>query len=86
MTVHTLLEISTAHIPKHTAEAIETLETVICEKWSEYGWIIWIGEDNAIEEHKELNNILDYCREHNITYLKLDCDAETTAAFPTFNW
>ena len=92
MNIQYMIDISTAHIPEHTAKALEekSITELVYESWSEswsdYGWIIWVGEDYADEEHKELNNILEYCQEHGIDYLKLDCDADTVEEFPTFEW
>ena len=88
MNIQNIIDISTAHIPKHTAKALtdKSITEPAYEPWGDYGWIIWIGADYADEEHKELNDIIKYCQEHGIDYLKLDCDADTVEEFPTFEW
>ena len=92
MNIQYMIDISTAHIPEHTAKALEekSITELVYESWSEswsdYGWIIWVDADYADEEHKELNDIIKYCQEHGIDYLKLDCDADVVEEFPTFEW
>ena len=88
MNIQNIIDISTAHIPEHTAKALEgkSITELAYEPWSDYGWVIWIGADYADEEHKELNDIIKYCQEHGIDYLKLDCDADVVEEFPTFEW
>lgn len=38
------------------------------------------------KEHPELQALLDHCAKHEISYLKLDCDAPTLEGFPVFTW
>lgn len=88
MNIQNIIDISTAHIPEHTAKALaeKSITELVYEPWDEYGWVIWVGADYADEEHKELNDILEYCQRHGIDYLKLDCDADVVEEFPTFEW
>ena len=88
MNIQNIIDISTAHIPEHTAKALtyKSITELVYESWSDYGWVIWVGADYADEEHKELNDIIKYCQRHGIDYLKLDCDGDTVEEFPTFEW
>lgn len=88
MNIQNIIDINTAHIPEHTARALtyKSITKLVYEPWGEYGWVIWISADYADEEHKELNDIIKYCQEHGIDYLKLDCDADVVEEFPTFEW
>ena len=94
MNIQNIIEISTAHIPEHTAKALTyksiaklaKLAKLVYEPWDGKGGIIRIDPDYADEEHKELNSIIKYCQEHGIDYLKLDCDGDTVEEFPTFEW
>lgn len=53
-----------------------------------YGWIIQVNTElSAVaKEHPELQALLDHCAKHEISYLKLDCDAPTLEGFPVFTW
>lgn len=95
----TLVDISTAHIPKHTADALdskpgdadasELQENLIYTPWGEYGWIIYCGADEAEEvreSHPELSDLMSLCASQGICFLKLDCDASKVDGLPVFNW
>lgn len=93
MSVVSMMDISTAHIPKHTADYLDTLAPqnpfIAVEKWGDCGWIFWTGNEDYNDEcyaHPELLVLLDHCRSFDIAYLKLDRDAEIDGRFPTFNW
>lgn len=92
-----LLDLSTSHIPKHTAEALgdeagfrtaPLYEQVVYTPWADYGWIFWAGEQSPDieEEHPELLAALKFAKSHGYDYLKLDCDAAQIPDLPTFQW
>lgn len=94
-----LVDISTAHIPKHTAEALDSSasnatasglqDKLIYTPWGQYGWIIYCGDDEAEEvreAHPELCDLMALCASQGISFLKLDCDAPKVADLPVFNW
>ena len=97
-----VLNISTAHIPVRTAEALGTgteftstdsafHACLVADLWDKIGWIIWAGHDvdEIKEEHPELARLMQFAVEYGYTYLKLDCDAEQlpeSLGFPTFEW
>lgn len=91
-----ILNVSTGHIPKHTADALGSPEskdkpqlwdTLSYVYYHEYGWIIFADANAEIREsHKELADLLIFAKNNGATYLKLDCDAETLDGIPTFDW
>lgn len=94
-----LVDISTAHIPKHTADALgskpgdadasELQDNLMYSHWGEYGWIIYCGDDEAEEvreRHPELSDLMSLCSSQGISFLKLDCDAPKVDGLPVFNW
>ena len=98
--VFQMADISTKYIPKKTAEALgmseaqvrgSVLYDVIAHSaWADYGWIIGVSGDarDAVrDEHLELANLIDWCIEQGLDYLKLDCDAgDGPDGFPVFDW
>lgn len=92
-----LLDLSTAHVPKHTGIALglskdcsnaALAKELVYESWAEYGWIIQVTTELPVvaKEHPELQALLEHCAKHEISYLKLDCDAPTLDGFPVFTW
>jgi hypothetical protein len=92
-----LLDLSTAHIPKHTADALGSKDISNPPLWNdlsyvhyhEYGWIIHCSRDelgDKAQEHPELAALLNLCVDNGIEHLKLDCDAPTVEGLPCFDW
>lgn len=93
-----MLELSTAHIPRRSAEALgdagnpgtPPLWNVISYvHFPEYGWIIYCGSpppEELQQDHPELGNLMKVAKENGALYLKLDCDALKAAGLPTFDW
>jgi hypothetical protein len=94
-----MVNISTAHIPEHTAIALGQDEGKNGSPalWSrlsyvyfhEYGWIVSCSDDAAEavrEDHPELSDLIKRCRGVWANFLKLDCDAEKVLGLPTFEW
>lgn len=92
-----MLVISSAHIPEHTAEALGDLyghleadlfHALVYTPWSNYGWIFWAEQEQSddLNEHPELANLLQFAKENGYHYLQLDCDADTLSDQPTFDW
>jgi len=96
------LVVSTGHIPKHTAEALDgdlndgegPLFTVLSyTRWHDYGWIIYCGEtareETAGAGHKELADLIAFAMDNGFVYLQLDCDADLLpkeTGLPEFEW
>ena len=82
-----MLDISTRHIPKFTAEALEygakhrngLWFDIAYEPWGHYGWILlateYQAEDALAAGHIELSNLLAFATQNDYGFLKLDCDA-----------
>lgn len=94
-----MVDISTAHIPAHTAQALghdaeypsraDLFNKLVYTHWSNYGWIICCTCDNpedTMNEHPELAKLMSLCIEQGVEFLKLDCDAEKIKGLPTFEW
>jgi hypothetical protein len=97
--IRTVLELSTGHIPKHTADALghgrsaveaaELWNLLPYEPWADYGWIVCVTGDvpeEVKERHPELGTLLAFCCNNNIRYLQLDSDGYEMDDFPTFDW
>lgn len=94
----TVLDISTAHITAETADALgqdmkpgRLWNTVNYLHWHEYGWIIYIGDDDDIAYLSEsgfsdLAACMRLAKEAGCQYLKLDCDGTTVEELPTYVW
>lgn len=91
-----MLDISTSHIPKHTADALgdldqmgesELYDTLSYVHYHEYGWIIHVSnEEQILESHPELSRLITMTRQLGFQHLKLDCDAPSIEGLPVFNW
>lgn len=97
MAVARMLNVSTAHIPKRTADALgmqstsrdTDLRSILCVvDFDAYGWIIYVCLEaiTAAQGHPELANLMTLARKQGCEYLKLDCDAVTIAGIPEFSW
>jgi hypothetical protein len=94
------LEISTAHIPLRTAEALGNHgkvpeDTTLWDRvsytfWHDYGWIIWCSEDHAeaaLEAgHPELADLIQLCVDRHILRLVLDGEGVEVEGLPVFEW
>ncbi|WP_031364628.1 hypothetical protein [Caballeronia sordidicola] len=94
-----MINISTTHIPKHTALALgndegksgkpDLWDTLSHVYFHEYGWIVWCSSDAAEavrESHPELAALIRRCLDINAACLKLDCDADVVPELATFDW
>jgi hypothetical protein len=94
-----MLEVSIAHIPQHTAEALAAAVNsqeqpcgiaiwVNFTKWFEYGWIFHtiVDEGAELPEHKALLDLLSYARKEGYMFIKLDSAADELANFPVYSW
>lgn len=97
--VFQMAEVSSMHIPQHTAEALGQPDTdlakaeLACElnytRWSDFGWIIYCDAVSALRvqsAHPELSTFIAQCAQQDIPFLKLDCDAAVQLGLPTFDW
>lgn len=92
-----MVDISTGHIPKHTADALgeesvkpesaELYDVLSYVHYHEYGWIIHCSNEEHIEgKHPELANLIRLARANGAQHLKLDCDGIKIAGLPSFEW
>ena len=87
-----VLDISTGHIPKHTADALdadrpELYDALSYVHYHEYGWIIHASNDDEVNDsHPELARLIRLTRELGAEHLKLDCDAPLVEGLPVFKW
>ena len=93
-----MLDISTGHIPKHTADSLgekdskvkpPLWDSISYVHYHEYGWIIHCTstpEEDLKGEHQELVNLIKIASANGATHLKLDCDAPVAEGLPVFNW
>lgn len=83
-----MLEISTAHLSEGARAAMTAGMSigVTYEPWNEFGWIIAIYPEEALIEcmYDEIKEIITYCNEQGITFIKFDCDAEFDHNFKSF--
>jgi len=97
MQIDKMLTISTAHIPKHTADALGGLPDhqnaklypeVVYTPWMGYGWVFIAGQDTGLleDEHPELAAVLRFAHNYGCDFVRLDCDANPIEALPTFEW
>lgn len=93
-----MLELSTAHIPRHTAEALgdsgmpespALWDLISYVHFHTYGWIIYCGSplpEELQQVHPDLGNLMKVAKESGALYLKLDCDAVKAEGLPLFDW
>lgn len=91
-----MLDISTAHIPKHTADALgdatsdkkpELFDAISYVHYHEYGWIIHTSEVEAVRsQHPELAALIELAKRNGAEHLKLDCDAPKIEGLASFEW
>lgn len=91
-----VLDISTAHIPKYTADSLdapdpqvkpELYDALSYVRYHEYGWIIHASNDDEVNDsHPELARLIRLTRELGAEHLKLDCDAPLIEGLPIFEW
>jgi len=85
---NTALVLSTAHITKATADALEAdADTVPWTMRGTYGFMVWAETDeerNGV--HPDLDACLDRAAKQGCQWLRLDCDAEARPDLPTYAW
>lgn len=94
----TMVDISTGHIPKHTADALgqpdatttpALFEPLSYVPYHEYGWIIAVNAEHAEairEDHPELASLMLLTIANGASHLKLDSDGIAIDGLPTFDW
>jgi hypothetical protein len=80
MEIERLLALSTAHLPEHVLNVPDTLAYP-----NEYGGFFWVDNDEG-SHLPELEAVLAFARQHDITWLKFDRDAPEIEELPTWNW
>lgn len=84
-----ILDVSTAMIPEHTADALDEDKELRCvldiwgtEIGSTNGWLIWAYFDSGHPDvhkfqakHPELFKLMDFAYERDFVFLRLDADA-----------
>jgi hypothetical protein len=99
----TVMVVSTAHLSKDVAEQMDKIVAaragegwpdvhawqywVVAERWSTYGWWVWAGIEDGIEDLPPcLRNVLKYAQQRDIRWVQFDCDAGTIEELPTWEW
>ena len=93
-----MITISTGHISKHTALALER-EVKYCLNEieiplsiyikAEFGWFIFIPDNSEFEEGRipdDLTDCINFAKKHNCKWLCLDCDGLIMSELKTYDW
>ncbi|WP_313806638.1 hypothetical protein [Sphingobium sp.] len=59
---------------------------VIAERWSEYGWFIWVKSTGRELMPKPLQDCLAFAEGIGMTWIQFDRDCEPIADLPTYDW
>ena len=89
-----ILELSNAHIPEHTARAIDggyMPEGIMLISVHDTGWMFYMADPLPrttlrLQGHGELAALLALAEKHGCYYLKLDADAQVVDGLPIFDW
>lgn len=92
--IYKTLRVSTAHIPKHTDDALEqrSVSEGLCHTAAMDGWSFPAPAHNSelvklrLQSHGELVKLLKLAAAHDCAYLVLDADAEMIEGLPVFDW
>ena len=80
-----MLEMSTRHISKETAEWLQYHRSG-CYQKGDYGWFVWSGDSAREDDPADLRAVLDFARAERVTWVMLDCDTDAVDGLPTFEW
>lgn len=88
--IEPVLCVSTAHIPQEFAQALdrgEQLSGLLTVFRNEYGWVLYIGEDEEGElVPKQLSAITEAAKRLGTAYLRFDADGMEVEGLPTYHW
>ncbi|RWM32602.1 MAG: hypothetical protein EOR77_21470 [Mesorhizobium sp.] len=84
-----MLELSTAHLSRQTADLIEmqTDDIPIFYEKLEYGWwfpVLECSSPHTIPE--DLKQVLDFARSLNCQWVMFDRDADQHPSLPSYEW
>lgn len=89
--VRSFLDASTAHLPQHICQNLNSFEGVIAYEHGEYGWLLWVPDD--VDEHNvdgqvpdEVTALQKFARDLGCDYVLLDQDASKIDDLPTWEW
>jgi hypothetical protein len=92
------ISVSTAHIPLHTKQALETevdekaqrILRVPAVEWRGHGWIFWCHtlytRRMRQQGHAKLANLIEWSMHSGACFLQLDADAPVVDGLPLFEW
>lgn len=82
------LDISTAHVSKKTAEALNSGQlNILFYHKSEYGWFIYAGSEEDKEGTPEdLQQVIKHAKQLGCVWVVLDCDGEEINELPVYEW
>jgi len=89
MTILKMLDLSTAHVSKETAQMLDDdrlSDFVVPYQKGDFGWFIWVPPVEHEGVPADLRAVLAYARTQQCDWVMLDCDAETIDNLPSFDW
>ena len=81
------LVVSTGNISKATADLLESgkLKSLIVDSYM-YGWRIYTGTDDAEDIPEDLSALINFAKNLDCKWLKLDQDGSKLDKFPEYDW
>lgn len=83
-TKYNLLDVSTCHITKETADWLETTKILSVAIRTE-GFFVFAGHTDP-EVPNDLKHIFEFANSHRCEYVVLDRDGATYETLPKFDW
>ena len=85
--IEPVVVLSTSHLSEATKHWLTTdfarRDGLMAGMDWEYGWMVFTGNWAAEGVPEDLQNILKVCNDHNYSWVRFDCDALESLAFPT---
>lgn len=88
MEVAKMLVLSTAHVTVTTAQELDASEAgAISFPKGKYGWFVYCGDlPDRDDTPAELERAIRFAHNHDFQWIMFDCDGDTIADLPTFEW
>lgn len=85
-----VLVLCTTHIPKYAADLLDADDgcadyPIVRLKWA-YGWMVHTGAYLENSVPVELRAVLRFAKDRDCDWVRLDRDAATIEALPTWDW
>lgn len=81
-----MLTLSTAHVTKETADAINDGFDLVTFNKDEYGWFLHVATCHAKDLPSDLTAVVDYTKALGCEWLCLDRDGDVNPNLPTWEW